>query len=67
MEINAVADAFLNRAELKTLTGYVRPSKQIARLRERKIPHEVNALGFPAVPRDWKRTVSTKPEMGPVR
>lgn len=58
--------AFLTPAELYVLTGYVRPSKQIERLIARSIPHEVNRFGRPAVPRDWRKTVVSEPEMGHV-
>jgi hypothetical protein len=44
---------FLTAAELVTLTGYRRPSKQIAWLRGRRdITFWINGLGHPVVARD---------------
>lgn len=61
-------DAFLTPAELFVLTGYVKPSKQIERLRARGIPiAEINRFGRPVVLRDWRKPVTSTPEMGPVR
>jgi hypothetical protein len=62
-----MADAFLTPSEVYTLTGYVKPSKQIERLTARGIPHEVNRFGRPVVPRDLlNKSATTEPELGPV-
>lgn len=60
--------AFLTLAELEQLTGYVKPSKQIAWLQRHGVPHWVNAAGRPVVKADLmdKRPV-TGYALGPVR
>ena len=61
------APAFLTPGEVAELTGYVKPSKQIARLTARGIPHEVNRFGRPIVPRDiLNKNALPEPELGPV-
>lgn len=40
---------FLDAAQLKNLTGYTLPSKQIKWLEEHGYPHDVNAAGRPVV------------------
>lgn len=40
---------FLNRDELKTLTGYTRAADQIKWLRNNKVAYIVNAAGIPIV------------------
>ena len=59
---------FLNEDELETLTGYVKPSKQIEWLKRNGVPHWVNAAGYPVVKADQmdKRPVSAF-ALGPVR
>lgn len=60
-------NAFLTLAEVVQLTGYVKPSKQIARLIDRGIPHEVNRFGRPVVPRDiLDKSALPEPELGPI-
>jgi len=60
--------AFLSPAELETLTGYVKPSKQIAWLQRHGVPHFVNAAGRPVVKSDlMDKTPVTALELGPVR
>lgn len=60
--------AFLSEDELEQLTGYVKPSKQIAWLRKNAVPHFVNAAGRPVVQSDLmdKRPVPAF-ALGPVR
>lgn len=40
---------FLDAPQLKKLTGYVLPSRQIKWLEEHGYPHDVNAAGHPVV------------------
>lgn len=40
---------FLDAAQLRQLTGYVKPSKQIEWLQRQGVPHFVNAAGRPVV------------------
>jgi hypothetical protein len=40
---------FLNKEELRTLTGYVRAADQIRWLESQKLPHFVNKGGAPIV------------------
>ncbi len=42
---------FLTPDELKELTGYRQPSKQVAMLRKQGVPFHVNAAGHPKVAR----------------
>lgn len=42
---------FLNKEELRTLTGYVRAADQIRWLENKKVPHLVNKGGVPIVSR----------------
>ena len=44
--------AFLTPADLRQLTGYTKPSKQIEWLRRNGVPHLVNARGHPVVRAD---------------
>lgn len=59
---------FLDAEQLKLLTGYVKPSKQIAWLQRNGIPHFVNAAGRPVV---FATPLDKKPvqehALGPVR
>jgi hypothetical protein len=59
---------FLDAAQLRELTGYVKPSKQIAWLTRNGVAHYVNALGRPVVP---SAPMDKKPvqefALGPVR
>lgn len=59
---------FLSAAELRELTGYVKPSKQIEWLTRNGVPHYVNAAGRPVVKADMlhKQPVASY-ELGPVR
>lgn len=59
--------AFLDAADLRQLTGYVKPSKQIAFLKSRGIPHQVNSRGYPVVRRDMDKSPVSVPQLGPVR
>ena len=58
---------FLEHAELVVLTGRKRPADQIRWLREKGVPHIVNALGRPVVRKDMDKTTLHEPELGPVR
>lgn len=58
--------AFLEPADIVTLTGYVKPSKQIEWLTRNRVPHYVNRFGRPVVQRDLKQQVS-RPTLGTVR
>lgn len=58
--------AFLTPDEVQTLTGYVKPSKQIDWLTRNRVPHFVNRFGRPVVQRDMKPTVA-RPMLGTVR
>lgn len=59
---------FLTAEQLRELTGYVKPSKQIEWLTRNGIRHFVNAYGRPVVPAGL---VDSKPvqqfALGPVR
>lgn len=57
--------AFLDAAELVTLTGYKRPADQIRWLLRNHIPHNVNRLGRPVVLRNLQSEIP-EPELGPV-
>ena len=59
--------AFLDDDDLRRLTGYVKPSKQIEWLGSHGIPHTVNARGYPAVRRDMDKSAVPALELGPVR
>ncbi|MGH8562757.1 MAG: DUF4224 domain-containing protein [Gammaproteobacteria bacterium] len=55
---------FLTEAQLEVLTGYKRRHKQIARLIEKGIPHEVSAAGFPVVAtREIERRLVNDPKI----
>lgn len=58
-------NAFLDDAELYTLTGYKRSADQIRFLDREGIPHRVNARGRPVVLRTLETPVA-EPELGPV-
>lgn len=59
---------FLDAEQLRELTGYVKPSKQIEWLQRNAVPHFVNAAGRPVVQANLmdKRPVTVF-ELGPVR
>ena len=59
---------FLDAAQLRELTGYVKPSKQLAWLLANGVPHYINAHGRPVVAANLldKRPVSAF-ALGPVR
>ncbi len=59
-------NAFLDAAELYTLTGYKRAADQIRWLEEHFIPHTVNSRRRPVVRRELDRQES-EPELGEVR
>lgn len=42
---------FLTDEELRELTGYIQPSKQVAHLRAQRIPFHTNRAGHPRVAR----------------
>lgn len=42
---------FLTNDELRELTGYVQPAKQVAQLKSQRIPFHVNRAGHPKVAR----------------
>ena len=44
---------FLTDAEVRTLTGYHKPSKQAEQLRAQGIRFVLNRLGRPVVAREW--------------
>ena len=48
---------FLERSEIKTLTGYVRAADQIKWLRNNKVAFLVNAAGIPIVARATVATI----------
>lgn len=59
---------FLDAVQLRELTGYVKPSKQIEWLRKNAIPHFVNAAGRPVVQAALMDKVPvTAHALGPVR
>lgn len=59
---------FLSAADLRELTGYVKPSKQIAWLERNAIPHHVNAAGRPVVLASLTgKTPVASVQLGPVR
>lgn len=60
-------NAFLTPEEVELLTGYRKPSKQIAWLIRHGTPHYVNAQGRPAVLRDLQSVARREPELGVVR
>ena len=60
-------NAFLDEAELVTLTGYKRPADQIRFLEDRGIPHRVNSRNKPVVLRDLSEPELAPLELGPVR
>jgi hypothetical protein len=67
-ELAAPRSAFLTRAELAELTGYVKPSKQIAWLTKNGVAHLVNAAGRPVVRVDAVAAGRlARPELGTVR
>ena len=55
--------AFLDPAELQTLTGYKRAADQIRWLEDNGVPHHVNRLKRPVVRRDLETQVA-EPELG---
>lgn len=55
----------LTREELRDLTGYQQPSKQIAKLREYGIRHIIAADGHPRVLRSEVEAKPTKPRRAP--
>jgi hypothetical protein len=59
--------AFLDPAELVTLTGYVKPSKQIEWLTRNRVPHYVNRFRRPVVRRDMESRETERPAYGEVR
>lgn len=63
---NAAESAFLSSDDLRTLTGYVRASKQAAALARSGIPFRLNAKGKPVVARDDLTTKKPIPELGVV-
>jgi cobyric acid synthase len=58
--------AFLSYADLVLLTGYKRPADQIRWLRDKGIPHTVNARKRPVVRADLKPPTQA-PQLGMVR
>jgi hypothetical protein len=60
--------AFLSADEVRELTGYKLAAKQIEWLIRNAIPHYVNALGRPVVPKNLlaERSVA-HPELGTVK
>lgn len=59
--------AFLSDDDLRQLTGYKKPCKQIEWLRKRGIPHFINARRKPVVSRDLNAQPVAKPQLGPVK
>lgn len=64
-----MTNSFLTPAELGTLTGYKLPGKQIAWLRDKRVPHKINAAGRPVVAWSWinKLAPEPTPELAEVR
>ena len=60
-----MSDLILTREELRDLTGYQRPSKQIAKLRDHGIRHIIAADGHPRVLRSELESKQTKPRRAP--
>lgn len=60
---------FLDADQLRELTGYVKPSKQIEWLTRNGITHHVNAAGRPVVMAAavLNKSTVTAFELGPVR
>lgn len=40
---------FLSESDIRELTGYIQPSKQVAWLRQQRIPFHTNRAGHPKV------------------
>jgi len=59
--------AFLSDEDLKQLTGYKKPCKQIEQLRRMGIPHYINARRKPVVSRDLNTQPVAKPRLGAVK
>ena len=57
---------FLSAEDVRQLTGYVKPSKQIQWLTRNRVPHYVNRFGRPVVNRSLSPHVA-RPELGTVR
>jgi hypothetical protein len=56
---------FLDADEMADLTGYKQASKQIAQLKQQKIPFHINAAGHPKVARailEGQRATVEKPK-----
>lgn len=61
-----MSSEFLDEADIRKLTGYVKPSKQIQWLTRNRVPHYVNRFGRPVVRRSLTPHVA-RPELGTVR
>jgi hypothetical protein len=59
--------AFLTDDDLRQLTGYKKPCKQIEWLRKRGIPHFINARRKPVVSKDLSANTVAKPKLGNVK
>ena len=59
--------AFLTDDDLRALTGYKKPCKQIEWLRKKGIPHFINARRKPVVPKDLNAQPVAKPRLGTVK
>jgi cobyric acid synthase len=59
--------AFLSYTDLVVLTGYKRSADQIRWLREKGIPHTVNAKKRPVVRADLGQQAPQAPQLGMVR
>lgn len=60
--------ALLTADEVRELTGYQKPSLQIAWLRRNGVPHFVNAAGRPIVPASLvSQPTASAFALGPVR
>jgi hypothetical protein len=62
-----VSTEFLEEADLRILTGYVRTAKQIEWLEKQRIPYRLNSRGKPVVRRNLIEKPVAPFVLGPVR
>lgn len=58
---------YLDDADLRRLTGYVKRKKQMEELQRRRIPYDINGKGELVVRADHRKPELAEPELGPVR
>lgn len=58
---------YLDAADIRRLTGYVKRKKQMEELQRRRIPYDVNGKGELVVRADHAKPRVAEPELGPVR